>query len=926
MAHRASRRFVAFLIAALALLSCLPARSALSLASLRCEYLSDPLGIDVEKPRLSWVMEGGGQRTEDRAQKQTAYQVLVASTPELLAKDQGDLWDSGKVASDQSVQVEYAGRPLLSRTRCHWEVRVWLARRSPGGEVKPGEGGDKDGRRSAWSQPALWTMGLLNRSDWQAKMIAANWPGPTNLPLPWLRKTFLLDAKPKRATAYICALGYYELYVNGHKVDDQVLSPAVCDYAKRAFYVTHDISDHLVPGKNCLGLWLGRGWFSRGKVRGAFHDGPVVMAQFDIGDGLRIITDESWKVRRSPITALGAGVVHEFGGEKYDATLDLPAWNSADLDDFAWAAPVVVQAPKIEISAQMVEPNRVTESWAAKSVTAASPGKYAVDMGRNFTGWVEMKVKGRKGQTVRMDYPYPTYGPQHDEYVMRKDGTETWQNCRFNYHATRTFTVSGLEKKPAPADIRGHLIHTDYQPASEFTCSNELLNWIYRTVLWTERCLTIGGYAVDCPHRERMGYGDGSASMESMLCNFGAGAFYTKWLRDWRDGQDPATGDMPNVAPAFYPGPGGGPAWGDLCVVLPWQVYLQYGDRRVLEANYPTIRKWLEFQDSKTKDGLLQPYVGIGCDQMAWSFLGDWVAPRGPGQSTGTGALRSVLFFNNGYYLYNLGLAQKMARVLGKTQDADGFRAKADALRAAMLKEFKDPDDGAYAQGDQTPLALSLLCNLIPQQQRGELELRLEHDIVDRRNGHLDTGILGTYFLIKELTALGRNDLVHIMANQTTFPGWGHMMKNDATTIWEEWGGGNSGIHSSFLSIGAWFVQGIGGIRADESQPGFAHFLIRPGLVGDLKFARTKYRSIRGDIVSNWQREGNKLSLDIRIPANTTAVVFVPAQAAAAVTESATPATQAEGVKFLRSENNAAVYAVASGTYRFRSTLPETVR
>jgi hypothetical protein len=409
-----------------------------------------------------------------------------------------------------------------------------------------------------------------------------------------------------------------------------------------------------------------------------------------------------------------------------------------------------------------------------------------------------------------------------------------------------------------------------------------------------------------------------------MLCNFGAGAFYTKWLGDWRDGQDPVSGDMPNVAPAFYPGPGGGPAWGDLCVVLPWQVYLQYGDRRVLETNYPVIQKWLKFQDSKTKDGWLQPYVGIGCDQMAWSFLGDWVAPRGPGQSTGTGALRSVLFFNNGYYLYNLSLAEKMARVLGKTQEADGIKTKADALRAAMQKEFSDPNDAAYAQGEQTPLALSLLASLTPQGQRGEVEARLERDIVDRRNGHLDTGILGTYFLIKELTALDRNDLVYTMANQTTFPGWGHMMKNDATTIWEEWGGGNSGIHSSFLSIGAWFIQGIGGIRTDESHPGFAHFLIRPGVVGDLKFARTKYKSIRGDIVSNWQREGDKLHLDISIPANTTATVFVPAKAADGVTESGKPAAEAEGVKFLRLEKGLAVYEAGSGTYRFQSALPGT--
>jgi alpha-L-rhamnosidase len=900
MKDQTPRCFAPYLIATLALLSCISPVFGASLTNLRCEYLSNPLGIDAERPRLSWVIESAR-----RGERQTAYRVLAASTPELLAKEQGDLWDSGNAASDQSIQVEYGGKPLLSRTRCHWKVRIW----------------DKDGKASAWSQPALWTMGLLKRSDWTARMIATSWPGPTDMPLPWFRKTFVLDAKPKRATAYVCALGYYELYINGRKVGDHVLSPAVCDYTKHAFYVTHDISDYLAPGKNCIGVWLGRGWFSKGKVRGAFHDGPVVMAQFDIGDSLRIGTDETWKVRPSPITALGSGIVHEFGGERYDAAQELPGWSSAALDDSGWSVPVVVQPPNVEISAQMVEPNRITETLTATSVTQAGPGKYVVDMGRNFSGWIEMKVRGRKGQTLTIHYPYPTYGPQQDEYIMRDDGVETWQNCRFNYHATRTFTVSGFPEKPEAADIKGYLIHTDYEAASEFACSNEQLNWIYRTVCWTERCLTLGGYAVDCPHRERMGYGDGSASMETMLYNFGAGAFYTKWLGDWRDGQDPVTGDMPHVAPAFYPGPGGGPAWGDICVVLPWQVYLQYGDRRVLEANYPTIQRWLKFQDSKTTDGLLRPYVGIGCDQMAWSFLGDWVPPRGPGQGTGTGASRSVLFFNNGYYLYNLEMAGKMARVLGKTQDGAAYGKKVDALRAAMQREFKDPDDGAYAEGEQTPLALSLLTSLIPQGQRGEVEARLERDIVDRRKGHLDTGILGTYFLIKELTDLGRHDLVYTMVNQTTFPGWGHMMKNDATTIWEEWGGGNSGIHSSFLSIGAWFIEGIGGIQGYESNPGFAHFLIRPGVVGDLKFARTKYRSIRGDIISNWQREGGKLSMDLTIPANTTATVFVPAKDAAGVAESGKPAGQAEGVKFLRLEGDYAVFGVGSGKYSFAAAF-----
>ncbi len=886
-----------FYITILALLSGLSAAWAGNPANLRCEYLANPMGIDIPQPRLSWVIE-----SSHRGEIQTAYQVLVASTPKILAKAQGDLWDSGKISSDQTSQISYAGTPLTSRQQCWWKIRYW----------------NQDGKPSAWSQPAQWSMGLLDRTDWQAKMIAANWPGPVDMPLPWFRKTFTLDSAPKNATAYVCALGYYELYVNGCKVDDHVLSPAICDYANRGFYVTHDISRYLIPGKNCIGLWLGRGWFSKGRVRGAFHDGPVVMAQFEIGDGLRICTDETWKVRRSPITALGAGIVNEFGGEKYDATLDLPDWNNANLNDSDWASPVIVQPPAISISAQMVEPNRITESFSAVAVSQVAPGKYTVDMGQDFTGWIRLNLKARKGQAIRIDYPYPVAGAQHDEYVPNADTSIVWQNCRFNYHATRTFTLSGLDTPPSPRDITGHMIHTDYEHASQFTCSNELLNWIQRTAAWTERCLSLGACPVDCPHRERAGYGgDGQAAMEEMLNNFGAGAFYTKWLRDWHDSQGP-NGDMMHIAPVVTTGAGGGPAWNDVCVTLPWQVYLRYGDRRVLESNFQMIQRWLDFQKSKTKDGLLIPYPTTGFGSLDWCYLGDWVPPRGPDANTS----RSVFFFNNVYYLYVLETAENIARVIGKTTDADNYAQQVASLRTAIHKEFPNENDKAYDHGLQTPLSLSLLTSLIAPDQRAAVEARLEHDILVDHKGHIDTGIHGTYLLVKELTALGRNDLLFTMATKTDFPSYAHMRNNGATTIWEQWDGDNSRIHRSFISIGAWFIEGLGGIQLDPSHPGYSHFTIKPAVVGDLRYARTSFKSIKGDIISNWQRDGSQLCMDITIPANTTATVYVPAKDASDVTESGKPTAKATGLKFLRVENNVAVYAVSSGTYQFRSTLP----
>ncbi len=856
---------------------------------LRCEYLSDPLGIDVAEPRLSWVLNPAA-----RIDRQTAYRVLVASSPAILKRDQGDLWDSGRVASDQSTWVKYAGKSLVSGQQAYWKVRVW----------------NGAGQASAWSAQARWTMGLLQASDWKGKWIGQRRPEGTAegapLPSPWLRKTFTVAGKPGRAVVYVNPLGYYELYINGRKVGDHVLSPAVSDYSRRNLYVTHEVTEYLVPGKNVVALWLGRGWYVRGHP-GVIHDGPLVRAQLEIstagGAAVRVHTDETWKVRQSPISPLGRGTAFgDYGGERYDTGLELAGWNEVGLDDSGWQAAGVFDPPQVLTTAQMVEPNRMVETIKASRVEAYPQGGWVIDMGRNFTGWLEISLPPvPKGSTVLLEYSdqmepdkpapgtaaapaaapakpgrggNPTVFPftfnQRDE-VVGSGGAVTFRS-RFNYHGFRYVRVVGLEAAPAASAVRGYLIRTAYGRAGEFTSSNQLLNRIYEMVTRTYEALSLGGYVVDCPTRERLGYGgDGGTSMEVGMFNFATGGLYNSWLANWRDSQEPVTGSLPHTAPHYPDRGGGGPMWGGFVVTLPWQMYLQYGDREVLETNYPMIRKWLGYLDSQASGDLLLDHKSHAMSMQTWNFLGDWLTPKGSfrGASPPAQAINSV------HYVHQLQLASRIARVLGKEVEAAAYDARAAAVSRAIHQRFYNPADHSYTNGDSVQLAFPLHTGVVPPELRKAVMDRLEHTITIRNRGHVDTGMHGTYFVIKYLTEADRSDLVFEMANKMDYPGWGYMLANGATTAWESWTG-QSHIHNTLLSIGLWFTEGIAGIRSDERGPGFKRFVIKPAVVGDLTFARARYRSIQGEIVSDWRIENGTFRLSVTVPPGTAATVHVP--------------------------------------------------
>ncbi len=929
------------------------------LANLSCEYRDNPLGIDVPKPRLSWVIgdvkseisnpkleiprgqesEARDQRSGVRGQVQSAYQVLVATTPELLAKDQGDLWDSGKVESGQSNQIEYAGKALDSRRVCHWKVRVWLAHQGITGnkQAKTDNGqqttdNSSDTQPSAWSTPAAWSMGLLKPEDWQAKWVKP--PGSESSP--WLRKEYSLAGKPGPATAFVNVKGYYELYVNGKKVGDDVLAPAVSNGRHRSFYNTHDISKYLREGPNCVGLWLGNGWIKAGARARVELDMLVGAAPVVVG------TDATWTFMPSTYNEFAWKNANNCR-ENLDARRDIPDWSEVGCTSGSWQPVEEIAEPGGVASAQSCPPNRITKVIPAVACTARGANAWELDFGTNLTGWLRLRLppmEAGKTLTIRFadkrfrnpdgdDTPAGRIKPdsafkidgvcynvlnQMAQYTT--SGKPGEQYCpKFNYFGFRYAIVEGMPAQPALGDAEALLIESDLAPVGSFACSNELFNRIHQLNLWTIRCLSLGGYMVDCPHRERLGYGDGQVSIDTQIMNRDAAAFYSKWATDWSDAQDPATGRFPHTAP-FVINSWGGPGWGGLGSVLPWKNFVYYGDVGLLDKSYASMRRYAEYLDSQAEAGLLRGKAGKE------QFLGDWVPPERGMETNNWPAKTACEIFNNCYRVYLWQMLERSARILGKSVEADDYKGKIDTARKLIHTTYFDAQRQIYGLDEQAYQVMPLLTGCVPDGLVASVQKNLAEIILEKNKGHLDTGMLGTYFLIQYLQEAGRDDLLYTIFNQQTYPGWGYMLAQGATTLLEQWNGYASQIHSCFASPGSWFYQGLAGIRPDASNPGFKHIIIKPAVVGDLTWVKCGYDSIHGRIASNWQRDGDKLTLDVTIPINTNATVYVPAKDAAGVTESGKPTAQASGVKFLRMDNATAVYAVGSGIYQFQAILP----
>lgn len=882
---------------------------------LQCEYLHNPLGLDISHPRLSWKM---GTTFAVRGQRQTAYQVLVASSRESLDKEQGDLWDSGQVRSDESVNIVYDGKTLVTGQKCFWKVRL----------------ADEQGSWTAWSEPAYWQMGLF-AGDWSAHWIGSaemesqsmgGQPVDNKMFDPWFRKTFTLTESLKEALVYVASIGYHELYVNGCKIGNTVLAPSVTDHKSRARYVTYDISHDLKKGENVIALWLGTSW----AVFPAYQRNdkpaiPMALVQAEItltsGSKVRVITDGSWKTHASPNMLMGYWDAHHFAGEFYDASLEINGWNEVGFDDSDWEEAKVYR-PQVMVSADKTEPNLLMNEIKPVAVEEVSPGVYRVDMGINYAGWFEMPLVGQPGDSVVFRFSERekdtcSYGI-HSIYKIGPGGKGTFRN-RFNYMTGRWVQITGLRSVPDLKQIRGWMIRPDFRRSSGFECDIPLLNDLYHTTLWTFENLSLGNYIVDCPHRERRGYGgDALATTRTGLDNYQLGAFYTKWMEDWRDvqGED---GNVPYTAPTYIGG--GGPSWSGFCITLPWEVYRQYGDVRILEESFSTIRGWLDFVETKSKDDMLVRWGG------KWSFLGDWLWPNAwPERSAmekegkALGDTRETLFFNNCHWIYSLETAACIADVLGNETMAVAWRKRAEEVRRAVHKTFFNPDDNSYVNGYPAYLAIALMVDLPPEKLKAKVWKRLEYEILVNRKGHFWGGITAGSFLFHTLLDNQRNDLICEMATKEDFPSWGNMIKNGNGTFFEDWECRGSALHSSYLYIGSWFVESLGGIQRPKS--GFKEFVIAPWIdEKGPRQVRSHYNSMYGTIVSNWKVTDDKLDIEVVVPANTTALLKLPGVRLDSIEEEGSEWKKVKGIRLDSQRDNTVVFSLQSGTYRFSARM-----
>ncbi len=870
----------------------------ISLTRLRCEYQTNPLGIDEPHPRLSWTLNAAR-----RATTQEAYQLRAASTLVKLLSSQPDLWDSGRVTSAQSVQVPYAGQPLSSRQRAWWQVRVW----------------DDAGQTSGWSEPAWFEMGLLRRKDWQARWIGmpgADKDRPGAAPL--LRKVFEVRKPVQAARVYICGLGYHELYLNGARVGDHHLDPAF-RFDRRALYVTHDVTELLRPGPNALGVMLGNGLYNQAAADAwNFQDAPwraspCLLLQCWVrylGGEEVLVSDTSWKAARGPETFDATRL-----GEFYDARREMPGWAAADFDDSGWQAAAEVEGPPGRLSAQMLPPVRVQETVAPVSVRAAAAGIHVFDMGRNFAGWAQLRVSGPAGATLRLAFGEKLGADgrldrseisglvfegevQVDQYTLRGGGEEEVWDPRFTYHGFQYVEVSGFPGEPRLENLRGQVAHTDFAPAGSFACSNELLNRIQACAL-NSYTSNFHGYPTDCPQREKNGWtGDAHLAAEAGLFNFQSAAGYTKWLQDIEDEQRP-DGSLPGIVPTSGWGYewGNGACWDSACILIPWYLYLYCGDERILASHYDMMKRYVDYLELYAQDGLVI------------NGLGDWVPPYGrPEDYTVPAALLLTA-----YACADARILSRAAALLGKMSDAGHYAALAESFRAAINKRYYDPISGLYAGGSQTALGAALHLGLVPPGDEGRVLEQLMTEI-QQQKGRLNVGIHGAKFVLNALAEGGAEETAYRVAVQRQFPGWGWWMEQGATTLWENWDGSASQNHIMFGDISAWCFKVLAGIRPDPDKPGFKHFSVRPHLPADLEWVRAEHLSPYGRIRSAWQQAQGRFALEVEVPANTSASVHLPP---GEPREGGLPLEQADGVQLVARMDQGTLVEVGSGVYRF---------
>ena len=886
----------------------------LVLVALRTEYKENPLGIDIRKPRLSWQIQ-----SDRRGILQAAYQIQVARKEFDLRAGGAQQWDSGKVNSEESTQRVYAGPLLQSGQRYYWRVRVW----------------DDRGEASPWSDPAFWEMGLLESSDWQASWIEPDLQEDVSRsqPAPLLRGTFKVNGAVQQARAYVTSHGLYQMHLNGQRVGDQVFTPGWTSYNKRLQYQTYDITNLLRSGENVLGVMLGDGWY-RGNIgfggqRNFYGEHLALLMQIQIkyADGHQelIGSNQSWKAATGPV--LMSEIYH---GETYDARLEKNGWMSPNYEDKDWSGVKVVNHRKDNLIAPAGPPVRKIEELRPVKIIKTPAGETVIDMGQNMVGWVRIKAQGDSGNTITLHhaevldkegnfYTANLRGAKQTvRYTLKGGGLETFEP-HFTFQGFRYLAVEGYPGELTLDSVTGVVIHSDMSRAGQFETSNPLINQLQHNILWGQK----GNFLdvpTDCPQRdERLGWtGDAQAFARTAAFNMDVAGFYTKWLKDVAADQL-ESGSVPYVIPDVLSReskPAGGAAgWADAAVIIPWTMYLTYGDKRVLEEQYDSMSKWVEYMRRRAGDD----YIWDGD-----YHFGDWLAfattrPDYPGATTSKDLIATA------FYAHSTDLMRRIALVLRKENDAAHYADLLGKIKTAFRREFVT-ERGRVGEDTQTAYTLALEFDLLPAELQKIAADRLARDVKER--GHLTTGFLGTPYLCHVLGRYGHLAEAYLLLNREKYPSWLYPVKQGATTIWERWDGQkpdgsfqdqgmNSFNHYAYGAIGDWIYQVVAGIDVDPQAPGYQHIIIQPQPGGGLTRARASHNSLYGKVTSAWEIKDDRFELTVEIPANTRASVRLPGAALDKVTEGGEALAKGAGIANARQEGDSVIAEIGSGRYVF---------
>ncbi len=875
------------------------------------EYHENPIGIDIEKPRLSWQLI-----SEQENVMQTAYEIRAANSTSNLSKKSKQVWATGKVTSGKSVNMVYEGAVLKSMERVYWQVRVW----------------DNNSKASSWSEPAFWEMGILETESWTASWITLpnekEYYGSSR-PVQYYRNEFAASKKIKSARIYATSLGLYELYLNGEKVGDQLFTPGWTSYNKRLQYQTYDVTS-MIQKNNAIGAILGDGWY-RGNIgfRGQhsyYGDKLALLFQLKIeytdGSSETIISDKNWKVSNGPI--LESDI---YNGELYDARLEMDGWKSTGFDTGSWKNVAEVNHPKNILVAPQGVPVKAIEEIAAIELITTPNGETVLDMGQNMVGWIRIKVKGNKGDTIITKFAevldkegnFYTANLRSakvtNTYILKGDGEEVYEP-HFTFHGFRYVMIEGLSESPNLDDVTGVVIHSEMKPTGTFSCSNPLINQLQHNIQWGQK----GNFLdvpTDCPQRdERLGWtGDAQAFSMTAAYNFDVSAFYTKWMKDFVADQLP-DGKVQHVIPDVLNGGGGATGWADAVAIIPWTVYRIYGDKRILEENYSTITNWVKYMETRAGDD----YLWTGD-----AHFGDWLAFAST-RSDYTGATTEKDLIATAYYYYTTGLTAKIAAIIGKTADSEKYKIQAEKIKLAFIDEFVTPN-GRLVSHTQTAYALALSFGLMPDDLVENAANYLAGDVKKFR--HLTTGFLGTPLLCKALSDIGRDDLAFMLLNRKEYPSWLYPVTQGATTIWERWDGQkpdgsfqsvgmNSFNHYAYGAIGEWLYSYVAGINIDIENPGYKHILLSPHFGGGLNDIDATFMSIYGEIASAWKIDKNGWMVYlVEIPANTTATVTLPEAYLGSLEVNSESLTEELKTRATQNDNNLVV-EIGSGKYEFK--------